>query len=289
MAAPSGRGGSRDIAARGVTGRLPWRLERIDLRRRSRRPRRRARLRGARPAAGASVAIVERPLPDQPIAQLIVDRASPALADAACWWYEDPSHALAGRRDHRHRRQDHHGSSRAPPRSRPPGSGPGWSARPRPGSGGRQEANEAHATTPSAPILQAALRGDARRRRPDRDRGEHAPTASRSNASAASPTTSPSSPTSRTSTSNSTARGRRTATPSCRCSSGSAAAVGDRSSPPIARGRRPASSTPTTHPPGGSSGSPRRRARGSSRTAPIRAPMSARRASARTATGCASR
>jgi UDP-N-acetylmuramoyl-L-alanyl-D-glutamate--2,6-diaminopimelate ligase len=44
---------------------------------------------------GAIVAIVERPLPAVPIAQLVVDRSSSALAIAACWWYGDPSHELA--------------------------------------------------------------------------------------------------------------------------------------------------------------------------------------------------
>lgn len=46
-------------------------------------------------AAGAAAAIVERPVPDAPIAQLVVGRASRALASAAAWWYGDPSRELA--------------------------------------------------------------------------------------------------------------------------------------------------------------------------------------------------
>jgi len=46
-------------------------------------------------AAGAIAAIVERPLPDQAIAQIVVGRAARALAAAAAWWYGDPSHELA--------------------------------------------------------------------------------------------------------------------------------------------------------------------------------------------------
>ncbi|HET7026242.1 MAG TPA: UDP-N-acetylmuramoyl-L-alanyl-D-glutamate--2,6-diaminopimelate ligase [Candidatus Limnocylindrales bacterium] len=45
-------------------------------------------------AAGASAAIVERPLPDVAVAQLVVTDGRRALAEAACWWYEDPSQRL---------------------------------------------------------------------------------------------------------------------------------------------------------------------------------------------------
>lgn len=45
-------------------------------------------------AAGAVAAIVERPLPDVALPQLVVDRAAAALADAATWWSGDPSHEL---------------------------------------------------------------------------------------------------------------------------------------------------------------------------------------------------
>jgi UDP-N-acetylmuramoyl-L-alanyl-D-glutamate--2,6-diaminopimelate ligase len=43
---------------------------------------------------GAAAAIVERPLPEVALPQLIVDRAAAGLAQAAAWWYGDPSHEL---------------------------------------------------------------------------------------------------------------------------------------------------------------------------------------------------
>ena len=46
-------------------------------------------------AAGAVAAIVERPLPEVGLAQLVVGRSTRALASAAAWWYGDPSHELA--------------------------------------------------------------------------------------------------------------------------------------------------------------------------------------------------
>jgi UDP-N-acetylmuramoyl-L-alanyl-D-glutamate--2,6-diaminopimelate ligase len=45
-------------------------------------------------AAGAAAAIVDRPLPDVGLPQLVVDRPPAALADAATWWYGDPSRRL---------------------------------------------------------------------------------------------------------------------------------------------------------------------------------------------------
>ncbi|MFI5226751.1 MAG: UDP-N-acetylmuramoyl-L-alanyl-D-glutamate--2,6-diaminopimelate ligase [Candidatus Limnocylindrales bacterium] len=42
-------------------------------------------------AAGAAAAIVERPLPEFSLPQLVVGRASRALAAGAAWWYGDPS------------------------------------------------------------------------------------------------------------------------------------------------------------------------------------------------------
>ncbi len=44
---------------------------------------------------GAAAVIVERPLPDVAVPQLVVERTRAALAQAATWWYGDPSHALA--------------------------------------------------------------------------------------------------------------------------------------------------------------------------------------------------
>jgi len=45
-------------------------------------------------AAGAVAAIVERPVPHVALPQLIVGRSAAALADAASWWYGDPSRGL---------------------------------------------------------------------------------------------------------------------------------------------------------------------------------------------------
>jgi UDP-N-acetylmuramoyl-L-alanyl-D-glutamate--2,6-diaminopimelate ligase len=44
--------------------------------------------------AGAAAAIVERPVPDTTIPQIVVERSQIALATAACWWYGDPSRDL---------------------------------------------------------------------------------------------------------------------------------------------------------------------------------------------------
>jgi UDP-N-acetylmuramoyl-L-alanyl-D-glutamate--2,6-diaminopimelate ligase len=41
--------------------------------------------------AGAAAALVERPLPDVALPQLVVERSAAALADAAAWWSGDPS------------------------------------------------------------------------------------------------------------------------------------------------------------------------------------------------------
>ncbi|HEX2756715.1 MAG TPA: UDP-N-acetylmuramoyl-L-alanyl-D-glutamate--2,6-diaminopimelate ligase [Candidatus Limnocylindrales bacterium] len=45
-------------------------------------------------AAGAAAAIVERPLPDVALPQLVVERAAAALAESAAWWFGDPSRRL---------------------------------------------------------------------------------------------------------------------------------------------------------------------------------------------------
>jgi len=42
-------------------------------------------------AAGAAAAIVERPLPEVVLPQLVVNSGQAAVADAAAWWYADPS------------------------------------------------------------------------------------------------------------------------------------------------------------------------------------------------------
>ncbi len=43
---------------------------------------------------GAVALIVERAIPELPIAQIVVDRPRRSLAEAAAWWWGDPSHAL---------------------------------------------------------------------------------------------------------------------------------------------------------------------------------------------------
>ena len=45
-------------------------------------------------AAGAAAAIVDQPIPEVALPQLVVDRSAAALAEAAAWWYGDPSHRL---------------------------------------------------------------------------------------------------------------------------------------------------------------------------------------------------
>jgi UDP-N-acetylmuramoyl-L-alanyl-D-glutamate--2,6-diaminopimelate ligase len=45
-------------------------------------------------SAGAAAAIVERALPEVALPQLVVGRAASALADAAAWWFGDPSREL---------------------------------------------------------------------------------------------------------------------------------------------------------------------------------------------------
>jgi UDP-N-acetylmuramoyl-L-alanyl-D-glutamate--2,6-diaminopimelate ligase len=45
-------------------------------------------------AAGAAAAIVEHPVPDVELPQVVVADARIALAEAAAWWYGDPSRAL---------------------------------------------------------------------------------------------------------------------------------------------------------------------------------------------------
>jgi UDP-N-acetylmuramoyl-L-alanyl-D-glutamate--2,6-diaminopimelate ligase len=109
---------------------------------------------------GASVALVERPLPELSIAQLIVDATRPALAAAATWWYRDPSHELAvvgitgtdGKTTT---------SFLAVAALEAAGVNTGMTGTAATRIGGVQAANEAHATTPEAPELQRALRAMA--------------------------------------------------------------------------------------------------------------------------------
>ena len=43
---------------------------------------------------GATALVVERPLPEIGIAQIVVDKTRPALGEAAAWWWGDPSREL---------------------------------------------------------------------------------------------------------------------------------------------------------------------------------------------------
>ncbi len=108
-------------------------------------------------ASGAAAAIVERPLPEVPLPQLIVDGSQPAVATAASWWYGDPSRELAvvgitgtdGKTTT---------SFLATSALEAAGVRTGMTGTASTRIGGRQEPNEEHATTPGATRLQAGLR-----------------------------------------------------------------------------------------------------------------------------------
>ncbi len=108
-------------------------------------------------AAGAAAALVERPVPASTLPQLVVDGGRPSLASAAAWWYGDPSHDLAvvgitgtdGKTTT---------SYLATAALEAAGVQTGMISTAGTRVGGRSEPNEAHATTPDAPHLQAALR-----------------------------------------------------------------------------------------------------------------------------------
>jgi UDP-N-acetylmuramoyl-L-alanyl-D-glutamate--2,6-diaminopimelate ligase len=106
---------------------------------------------------GAAAALVERPVPDVGLPQLVVTSARDALATAAAWWYGDPSEALRvvgvtgtdGKTTT---------SFLAVAALEAGGIGTGMTGTAETRIGGVQAPNEAHATTPEAPALQAALR-----------------------------------------------------------------------------------------------------------------------------------
>lgn len=111
-------------------------------------------------AAGATAAMVERALPDLDLPQLIVESTAGALATAAAWWYRDPSAELAvvgitgtdGKTTT---------SFLAVAALEAAGLRTGLISTAATRIGGVEEPNEAHATTPEAPALQAALRAMA--------------------------------------------------------------------------------------------------------------------------------
>jgi len=106
---------------------------------------------------GATALIVERPLPEVAAPQLVVDAARPALASAAAWWFGDPSHRLTvvgitgtdGKTTTAYL---------AVAALEAAGRRAGMIGTIATRIGGRTEPHEAHATTPEAPELQAALR-----------------------------------------------------------------------------------------------------------------------------------
>ncbi len=110
--------------------------------------------------AGAAAAIVERAIPDVSIPQLVVDRASAALGEAAAWWYGDPSRRLGvvgitgtdGKTTT---------SFLATAALESAGLSTGLIGTVATQIGLVREANPEHTTTPGAPLLQRALRAMA--------------------------------------------------------------------------------------------------------------------------------
>ena len=112
---------------------------------------------GAAEASGAAAALVERPVPASALPQLVVEAGRPALASAAAWWYGDPSHELAvvGITGTDGKTTTAYLATAALEAA---GVQAGMISTAGTRVGGRSEPNEAHATTPDAPHLQAALR-----------------------------------------------------------------------------------------------------------------------------------
>ncbi len=111
-------------------------------------------------ARGAAAALVDHALPDVALPQLVVAAPREALANAAAWWYGDPSRDLAvvgitgtdGKTTT---------SFLAVAALEAAGIRTGMIGTAATRIGGVQTANEAHATTPEAPELQRALRAMA--------------------------------------------------------------------------------------------------------------------------------
>ncbi len=111
-------------------------------------------------AQGAAAAVVERPVTDVALPQLVVASSPAALARSAAWWYGDPSRELAvigvtgtdGKTTT---------SFLAVAALEAAGIKTGMVSTAVARIGGVDEPNEAHATTPEAPALQSALRAMA--------------------------------------------------------------------------------------------------------------------------------
>ena len=111
-------------------------------------------------AAGASAALVERPIPGTTLPQLVMAATRPALARAAAWWNGDPSRDLGvvgitgtdGKTTT---------SFLALAALEAAGLSTGLIGTVETKVGGTRERHEAHVTTPGAPDLQATLRAMA--------------------------------------------------------------------------------------------------------------------------------
>jgi UDP-N-acetylmuramoyl-L-alanyl-D-glutamate--2,6-diaminopimelate ligase len=112
---------------------------------------------GQAAGAGAAAAIVERPVPEVALPQLVVERAPAALAEASAWWYGDPSRELGvvgitgtdGKTTTAFLAAGALGAA---------GLSSGLSGTVATQIGDRREANPEHTTTPGAPLLQRTLR-----------------------------------------------------------------------------------------------------------------------------------
>jgi UDP-N-acetylmuramoyl-L-alanyl-D-glutamate--2,6-diaminopimelate ligase len=112
-------------------------------------------------SGGAAVAIVERPLVDLRLPQLVVERSQAALASAAAWWFGDPSRELGvigitgtdGKTTT---------SFLAVAAVEAAGLSSGLVGTVETKIGRTREANPEHTTTPGAPALQRALRAMVR-------------------------------------------------------------------------------------------------------------------------------
>jgi UDP-N-acetylmuramoyl-L-alanyl-D-glutamate--2,6-diaminopimelate ligase len=110
---------------------------------------------------GAAIAIVERPLVDLRLPQLVVERSQAALASAAAWWFDDPSRELGvvgitgtdGKTTT---------SLLAVAALEAAGLSSGLVGTVQTKIGRTREANPEHTTTPGAPDLQRALRAMVR-------------------------------------------------------------------------------------------------------------------------------